>query len=263
VTTATQLLILDFDGTVCIGDDPVFEYAQALDRRIQEIPGREHSSIVPDVQEYLSITDRAERLKNSSEHGKGENSLYSSLDGYAAANFLAEQLGVSGTDRNAAYLESRDILARGTLTTHAPAGLHGFLESLPKRVQRVLVTNAPAQGVTSQLEALGLVDLIDRTVTDAQKPQGMRPICQQLLNEFELRDTPERVMSVGDIWVNDLQPVAELGGNTAYIDRHGARDGSPTVRGTDFASLFDAILLWAHDPQRFAITHNRDGQQSS
>jgi hypothetical protein len=50
-------------------------------------------------------------------------------------------------------------------------------------------------------------------------------------------------VSVGDVWANDLAPVAALGGLTALIDRMPVPAGAaPTVRAPHIEELYPWLL---------------------
>jgi FMN phosphatase YigB (HAD superfamily) len=228
----TGLLVLDFDGTVCLGDAPVYEYAAAIVRRLPEAdrPAGE------------------ERLRTALEGfftGDRDPDLAAAPDGYYAVAELARQLGVSDDDRNAAYLESRTAVHDGEVPILAPPGLREVLEEAQTHVRVVLVTNAPEDGVESLLRILGLDGLFSAVHGDAGKPGGMGPILDALLQEAGIATSPERLLSVGDIWRNDLQPAAARGCATALIDRYGIADGTPTHRAATIVELYPVLLEWA------------------
>ena len=226
------VLVLDFDGTVCLGDAPVYEYAAAVVRRLPE-------------------RDRAagdERLRAALADffaGARQPDLATAPDGYAAVAALASELAVSDADRNAAYLESRTAVHAGEVPIFAPPGLRALLTEAREHARVVLVTNAPEHGVASLLDILGLQGLFDGVHGDAGKPAGMTSIVDALLADAGLSSTPERLLSVGDIWANDLAPAAARGCVTALVDRHGTGDGTPTHRAATLVELYPAITAWA------------------
>jgi FMN phosphatase YigB (HAD superfamily) len=243
---STRILVLDFDGTVCIGDAPVLLYGRLLEERVRALPGHgsehEEGGILPALEEYLAVEDRAALRRERSDD------LDEAIDGYAAAQLLARRRGLGPEDMESAYQASRRALAvAGDIETSAPAGLAAFLEGLPRSVRRVLVTNAPADGIAAQLEHLGIAGGIDEIVPSARKPAGMAPILARLLAEQGLEDSPQSLLSVGDIWVNDLEPASALGARTALIDRHGSGTGTPDLRARTFPELYPAIGEWARE----------------
>ncbi|MFC0678020.1 HAD family hydrolase [Lysobacter korlensis] len=226
------VLVLDFDGTVCLGDAPVYEYAAAVVRRLPEA-------------ERPAGEERLHSALAGFFTGVRNPDLAEAPDGYYAVAALAAELGVSDADRNAAYLESRTAVHAGEVPIFAPPGLRDVLDEARRHARVVLVTNAPERGVESLLGILGLGEVFDTVRGDAGKPAGMGPILDALLEDAALRATPDRLLSVGDIWANDLAPAAERGCSTALIDRYGLGDGEPTHVAAAIVELYPAILNWA------------------
>ncbi|MBM7472987.1 HAD family hydrolase [Subtercola frigoramans] len=275
MTTTSRILVLDFDGTVCLGDGPVFSYARLLDKSLGheaifehhasevQVPGEPDSGLPPHrhgliraaVGAYLDGSQGPARAESPMEGPRGGDVLPAlldalalvagSADGYAAAERLARASGITDAELSAAYAGSRDELASGMIETYAPAGLGELLAGLPEQVHVVLVTNAPRNGVEQQLETLGLAGFFDELVTSAGKPAGMRAILEGLLEAHDLADSPQRLLSVGDIWRNDLEPAVALGCETALIERFAARDARPTYRAPLIEQLYPAITAWA------------------
>jgi FMN phosphatase YigB (HAD superfamily) len=215
-------LVLDFDGTVCVGEAPVRCYADAVLRHLAEGPAGVVSAA---IDAYLH-------------GGPGDHA-----DGYVA---VAELAGphVAPAVLGEAYAESRRALAAGTLDIATPAGLPAFLASLEGRARRVLVTNAPDVGVTESLHVLGLTAVIDAVHTGAAKPAGFPPLLAELLAGAPAG----ALLSVGDVWVNDIEPPLEAGCATAYLARS-AHDTRPAhLRALALPDLYTAIDAWVTDP---------------
>ncbi|MFF1876991.1 HAD family hydrolase [Leifsonia sp. NPDC058230] len=235
------LLVLDFDGTVCVGDAPVWAYAEAV------IAG------ILDDASTASVDLDAELRARLGAFLDGEPGSPAYIDGYAAVAALAA--GHAGEDvLQRAYQTSRRALAGGTIAVSAPDGLAAFLDSLGERVERVLVTNAPLDGVRETLAAIGLAGAIDRIVTDAGKPAGWSTLLPELLAGRE----PAELLSVGDIWGNDLEQPLAAGCAVALIDRFGHRAGPAHLIAPEFPGLYDGIREWAASPAAFAESHRAD-----
>ncbi|OZC97473.1 hypothetical protein CH275_25455 [Rhodococcus sp. 06-235-1A] len=219
-------LLLDFDGTVCLGDDPVWAYADAV-----------AISLGDDAAAHLRAG-----LTAFLDRGAGDY-----LDGYSAVQQLS--VGVDAAVLAAAYAQSRERLAAGELEVWAPAGLADFLDRVSADV--VLATNAPQRGVVETLERLGLTARMDRVFTDAGKPEKMPELVDSLV---DMRP-PHLLASVGDIWRNDLDAPHRRGAVTAYIDRHGHLRPEATFSATTFEAMYDEIVEWSTDPAAFALTH--------
>jgi FMN phosphatase YigB (HAD superfamily) len=235
------LLVLDFDGTVCVGDAPVWAYAEAV------IAG------ILDDGSTASVDLDAELRARLGAFLDGEPGSPAYIDGYAAVAALAA--GHAGDDLlQRAYQTSRRELAGGTIAVSAPDGLAEFLDSLGERVERVLVTNAPLDGVRETLAAIGLAGVVDRIVTDAGKPAGWSALLPELLEGRE----PAELLSVGDIWGNDLERPLLAGCVVALIDRFGHRAGPAHLTASAFPGLYDGIRSWAASPAAFAESHRAE-----
>jgi FMN phosphatase YigB (HAD superfamily) len=225
------LLVLDFDGTVCLGDGPVWAYADAAVRDLDDATA-------------AHVTAGLRR------HLDGAADGFS--DGYAAVAAYAGPY-VSPDDLQRAYAASREALAGATLDIVAPAGLAEFLTGLAGRARRVLVTNAPPVGIPESLATLRLTDCIDDIHTEARKPAGLTRLLPELLDGAP----PASLMSIGDVWVNDIEPALAIGAATAYIARD-PHDGRPAhLRATHLSALYPAISAWVADPADLPHAHVR------
>lgn len=250
VTDALPLLVLDFDGTVCVGDAPVWAYAEAVIAGILDAGNGAAAGV--GATGGTGGLDAGLRARLGA-FLDGEPGSPAYLDGYAAVAALAA--GHADEELlERAYRTSRRELARGRLEVSAPAGLAGFLDGLAGRVERVLVTNAPIEGVSETLGALGLSARVDRVVPEAAKPAGWGALLPELLAGRE----PASLLSVGDIWGNDLAAPLAAGCAVALIDRFGHRAGPAHLVAPDFPGLYAGIEDWALDPAGFLRTHAID-----
>ncbi|OUD86718.1 hypothetical protein BC477_01895 [Clavibacter michiganensis subsp. michiganensis] len=53
-----------------------------------------------------------------------------------------------------------------------------------------------------------------------------------------------RLLSVGDLWVNDLEPAHARGFSTALVGPGSSDDARPTFRAATVADLYDDIDAW-------------------
>jgi phosphoglycolate phosphatase-like HAD superfamily hydrolase len=223
-TVAGRVLVLDFDGTVCLGDGPGLRYADEVGALLGPEARR---ALTEAVTAFLA--------------GCGSGSV--AQDVYQVVH---EHAGGLPPDRvTGAYRASRAALLAGGIAVHAPAGLADLLADLRPAVHVVVLTNAPQEGLDVLLERLGLAGVVDETIGDAGKPAGMGPVVERLLVEHGLVDEPRRLLSVGDLWENDLAAPARRGCATAHIDRFGRRCGHPDVRAATFEGLYAAVRAWA------------------
>lgn len=232
--TARPILILDFDGTVCVGDGPVRRYADAA---VAHLDRRDADAVQDGLDRFLAGDPRAPRYR----------------DGYHAVSELTAPL-VPDVQRQEAFLASRRVLADGEIPgIAAPDGLADFLTAVGPYAQRRLITNSPLNGVTETLDSLGITGLIDRIDPDAAKPDGLHRLLPTLTSDTARQ--PHQILSVGDVYENDIAPALEFGAATAYIDRFGHDTGPAHVRAPTFPGLYEAILAWADDPGAFLASH--------
>jgi len=111
---------------------------------------------------------------------------------------------------------------------------------------RILVTNAPGIRIDEALEALGLAGLFDRVITDAGKPSGLDEVLAEL-------PADARLLSIGDIWRNDLAPAHARGHQTALVGDFPDGNAQPTYRAADFSELIPQLEEWL----RSAPLHSR------
>ena len=226
-----RILVLDFDGTICLGDGLVWAYAEGV---LEHLAGDLAHRISSALRAYLD----------------GDPASGDYADGYGALAELARP-HVDGAVLDDAYARSRLALEDLDVEIQAPEGLAALLDELSD-VHRVVVTNAPSTGLDTALRRLGLRGRIDEVIPSAGKPARGREVLTTLLD-----GTPAaHLMSVGDIWDNDIAPALELGSATAFIDRL-ARDSRPAhVRARTISALYPAIREWALRPEVFLTEHD-------
>ncbi len=242
-----QLMLFDFDGTLCLGDDPVLAYAVAVEDRLRA--RGESTALRDNVRHALNSDDL-----NSDDLGivpGGAAETATPQDGYQLVQALGQAAGLDEAECSAAFRAARAQLIAGGLhrtDVHTPAGVQSLLAELRQSAAVVLVTNAPAEGFSLWLEALGLSAAFDAVINDAAKPAGMPAAVTRARSLTGISDSSP-VLSIGDIWANDLAPVAELGGTTVLIDRHAAGAGSPDHRVRSFAEAAPLLRQWVQNPR--------------
>ena len=211
-------IVFDFDGTVAIGDGPVRAYAR-------EVAGFAETEAATGFLDALDAEWAAPRDE--------------ALDRYDLIRLLANERGIHAETLSSGYLASRRHLATEAAPVAPPPGLAGLLAELAARGARtVLATNAPGTRIPEALVALGIGDAFDEVHTGVGKPRGL----DDLLDGW-LRLGP--VLGIGDVWSNDLAPIAARGGATVLV----APDAVPAGAAPDriVARLEDAypfILDW-------------------
>lgn len=219
-------ILLDFDGTLGLGNGPVTAYARAISSRAggEEFFSRACSAIV------------------AFEAGEADY-----LDGYHAVAKIAETAGISAEIRSAAYRSSREVLGTNEAPVGPPAGLNDFFQGIRGRARLVVASNAPGSGILRLLQEWGVLALIEATHFAVGKPDGLLPIVQEAL---ELGP----VLSVGDIYAFDLAPAASLGASTALVGPTSQFSPSQTtMRGRSLDNLYPQITDWVDRARKTAL----------
>lgn len=219
IVRSLPVLIFDFDGTVSLGDGPVLAYAAAVAAEAGAGP-----DFVAEVEARLG--------REYSEW----------VDDYDAVRGVAIERGVDDAALSRAYLASRAGLATPTAPVVAPAGLADFLAGVgaERRAERILLTNAPAIRLREALGALGLPEAFDRILTDAGKPTGLEALLDSLSPD-------RRVLSVGDVWRNDLAPAHARGQATALVGARPQAGAEPDLVGATVTDVLPGITRWLDD----------------
>lgn len=236
-----RLVIFDFDGTLCLGDDPVLTYARFVDAALSlhGIQAGVHGAVqrgmdAGDLVVDEIVFDSADTPADIA--GKTDMVLWPLQDGYQLVQLLGLQAGLTADVINEAFRDSRaHLLGTGLAAwdVHAPDGAAELIAQLRQNAAVVLVTNSPAEDFELWLHQLGLSDVFDLVINSAKKPAGMAAAIERARTVLAPEGEPiavEEIVSIGDIWGNDLAHVHELGGTTILIDRFATGLGTPDVR---------------------------------
>lgn len=239
VSRTDTLLLLDFDGTVAVGHGPVLAYARAASASLAPAA---RSAFRHEVEAALETVDDPTPTGRRAGRRTRTTDRVLPLDGYDLVRVLAEQHSIGPLALSAAYLASRHALGTDDAPVSAPHGLATLLAEVRTDARVVLATNAPDIRLTETLAVLGLTGLLDAVLTDVGKPGGMGAV----LDRFGVRPAGAgtRVLSVGDVWVNDLAPVAARGHATALISRRPPSEARPTWTVDTMPELYPAVRAW-------------------
>ncbi|MGH2512163.1 MAG: HAD family hydrolase [Candidatus Limnocylindrales bacterium] len=224
----TGLLVLDFDGTVWRGNEPLEAYAETV---AQDLSSPDRRSYLTRVNAFLA-GDRWEAPAGAE----------LPEDGWAAvAKFVAEY-GATLEQRQRAFHATRARIAAGEFHLDVPAGLPEFLAWSRASCAIVLASNSPVSSVLPVLEQLGLVALFDAITCDARKPAGLQALGPAWANQYVLE--PNRIMSIGDHYPNDIAPAHAAGWSTTYLTPWRAVPGPCSVVGTTFEEVLPSLRSW-------------------
>jgi phosphoglycolate phosphatase-like HAD superfamily hydrolase len=229
-------VLFDFDGTISLGAGPVLAYARAVS---ETLSASQSAAFLEAVSAGLPAqpADAATRPTG----GSGALTAVKAIDGYDLVRILSVEYAVDPLALSAAYLSSRRQLATPLAPVSAPEGLAGFLAGIRDRAFLVVATNAPETRLDEAIEALGLAGSFDDRYTSVGKPGGLDRVLDEWLPHGPL-------LSVGDVWGNDLAPAHARGAATALVGAP-VDDAAvtPTFRAETLPQLYPEILSWLDD----------------
>ncbi|MCL4346225.1 MAG: HAD family hydrolase [Candidatus Thermoplasmatota archaeon] len=207
-------ILWDFDGTLYRGNRPFTIYSSM----ILDLMGMEDSGEVREIERRLTDYD----------HFYGN-------DGYeiVARMFPSAPPSVM----QAAYEGMREVLLQHPEYVEVPVEIRRILERGMGKCTMILASNSPEPYVTPFLEELNLDVYFDNIISRAQKPQGVKKIIGELPESADL-------ISIGDHYVNDIIPAAELGKDTAFISRYQGDRKIATFTGNEIEDISPEINGW-------------------
>jgi FMN phosphatase YigB (HAD superfamily) len=220
------VLVWDLDGTLYRSAAACMHYAHGIAETLEE---HARAPYVAAMERYLC--------------GAGE---VEASDGWEAAVVLAG--GGRGASRayGDAFARTRAFMLSDACELEMPEGLRELLERVAERARRVLVTNTPSFGVVPLLERLDLLGSFDEISCDSAKPRrfDIRLRAFADVNGLARRD----VLSIGDHFVNDIQPALDAGCTAAYVDPFGVGpSGRAHLEAARFEDLLEPIEDWLED----------------
>lgn len=222
------LLVLDFDGTLWRGNEPLESYAAAASR-----------GLVPAEREpYLA----AVRAFLGGARWRVVGAAAPPEDGWSAVASFALARGVSQAQLRDAFLQVREDMAAGAFHMEVPAGLADFLAWSRRWCRVVVATNSPASSVEPVLDRLGLAGLLDDVAAGASKPGSLVGLVEGWAERYGA--SRERVMSIGDHYRNDIEPAARAGWSTAYITPWRWVPGPCSLVGTRVEEILPGLREW-------------------
>lgn len=157
-------------------------------------------------------------------------------DLWGIADVLAAHYGVRRADRGQAFLATRAFMRDPAYHLAPHPALHSTLDQLAGNgLRRVVMSNSPTEDVEDVLARLGIRDRFDLVMPAAAKPRGLAGLLDGL-------GSAERILCIGDNYVNDIEPALRAGGAALYIDRYESNLGTDSTACTRLPSI-DAVLI--------------------
>ncbi|MCU9613417.1 HAD family hydrolase [Caldibacillus lycopersici] len=265
-----DLVIFDLDGTLYEDTDHFDYYAEQL---LKELPEDKHADFLAEykkmvagdhtvsigkvydvVRDYILQLDSASLTVNKAWTWEGEevgaeeiNRLYPHPiamdfdtmiaigDGWWLPNVCAKHFGAANTQ--SAYGKTKDFMATEAFTLTKIPGLREALYHLKSKKDIILVTNSEKDDVGRLLHQLDLENIFDEIVTEARKPQHTKTHFSNLLEKYDCK--PEKAISIGDNFINEIAPAIALGMRTVFIDLY--EMNYPEYQGKKVKSISNLI----------------------
>lgn len=116
------------------------------------------------------------------------------------------------------YLETKKYMVSDDFTLEAIPGLREFLLELQKTDNIALMTNSDKEDVLRLLNELHLTGVFSHIISSARKPAYTKRIFEELQGLYDL--PMERMISIGDNFINEIAPALLLGMKAVYISEH-------------------------------------------
>lgn len=158
-------------------------------------------------------------------------------DLWAMADVLAMHHGVPRENRSAAFMSTRAFMATDDFQLRLRPGMRPCLSALISGgLTLIAMSNSPVESVHDVFDELGIREYFSLIVGDSGKPVGLTDWLSGV-------SEPGAVISVGDNYINDIEPALKAGAQALYIDRHATNLGSEYNR-CFFVPSIDAAIAW-------------------
>lgn len=145
--------------------------------------------------------------------------IFSVGDLWWVPGVIARHYGMKEAQTTEAFLATREYMMGPDFKMNPIPGLKDAIEaSRANGVKQVLLTNSPQIDSEKILDKLGLLHSLDEKIFNGRKPTGTKGIFERISAQFDMPF--DRILSVGDNWINEIQPAIEFGCQTVYIDPH-------------------------------------------
>jgi len=132
---------------------------------------------------------------------------------------LARHMGIPSEKSYEMFEETRRWMMGPEFVMKPVAGLAEELARLAASKKLVLLTNSPQPDSEAILRKLGLSEVFDLKIFQAQKPMESQKHMRRIAERYDC--SYANILSVGDNWVNDVHQPRLLGCQTLHIDWFG------------------------------------------
>lgn len=163
------------------------------------------------------------------------NTMIAIGDGWWLPNVCAKHFGVA--DTYPAYEKTKEYMATDQFQLTQIPKLRDSLWHLKEKKEIILITNSQADDVQRLLQQLNLEGIFENIITQAKKPQITMNHFSAIMKKYAVK--PEKMLSIGDNYINEIAPAIRLGMNTIFIDVYGL--SYPEYKGKKVSSISETL----------------------
>ena len=244
-----ELIIFDFDGTLYEDTEHFVYYSEQLKKQLPEdiqpfytkeyerILSGEHvvsiGKVYDVVRDYVLKLDPVQSTVVKAWTWKGKelevdliqelypqslnldsDKMIAISDGWWLPTVCAKHFGLK--DTQSAFVRTKNFMATDQFHLSEITGLREALIHLKEKKHIALLTNSQKENVHRILQNINLQDIFKNIITEANKPLDTKKHFLNLLEKFNIQ--PEKGLSIGDNYINDITPALNIGMQTVYID---------------------------------------------
>ncbi len=223
----TGLILFDFDGTLYRGDAPFYFYAERLADRLRT---DERDAYLAKVEAYL----------------QGDLPMEAN-DYWEATVELALPYGLDSQGAMAAFVETRAYMNDAGCPLDVPQELRDFLAEYQGRAILAVASNSPDEAAIPLMRRLDLLGYFDSITTAAGKPAGLMAAAQ---TAWGGEPPAHRVVSVGDHYINEIQPALAQGWDAVHINPRGQCPGPSSFQARNIEAALPFLREWVKERER-------------
>lgn len=216
-----NIVIYDFDGTVTTGTS---QYIRCADLIAEELGGRDAEKFTEEIKDSFS--------------GK---IAFDGEDGWDLVDRISKKYSDQALFTKAFHTTRKEMLSQISESVLSNSVIE-LLEEIHPLCVTALASNSPREYVNDYIEKFYLTKHFDYIRYGAHKPVGIIDLGLFLMKETRYDDA--RILSIGDHYVNDVEPAVKMGWEGAYINPFNLDSRRATVTGRTITDLYDWILSW-------------------
>ena len=216
-----KIVVFDFDGTITTGISHYIYCTNIIADNLEP----------PDANAFLDEVDNSFSGKKP----------FIGEDGWDLLNRISRKYSDRNLFEHSFHQTRRHMLLnihKGDLSENVIS----LLKDVHSLCTTALASNSPEEYVKGYLDKLDLEKHFDYVRFSAKKPEGLIDLVFSISMGTDPGDL--KVLSVGDHYVNDIQPALRMKWDTAFINPFHLDSRGSTVSGQSISDLSEWIVSW-------------------